>query len=284
MGRHREHANDAARVKAWRDRRRDAALQAPCVRIGGLITLYQGDARVIAPTLRGIAAVITDPPYGTAFDFTKPRRSRQPLQPCSLPAARWTTNILGDDAPFDPRPWLHYPQVILWGANFCHHLLPAGGHTLIWDKRRDATPDDHPDGEEAWCNWPGVLRIHRQKWRGLVREGEENVANGPKLHPAQKPVQLMAWCVAMTTGTVLDPYMGSGTTGWPVCAWDAGSWASKSTRPTLRPPARDCRLQSITASPRSPPPPRSATALAAGHRCGAVPPAGEGRQRARGRP
>src|SRR4030095_3456884 len=66
-----------------------------------------------------------------------------------------------------------------------------------------------PDGELAWTNVPGVLRIHRQVWRGMIREGEENLVHGRKLHPAQKPVALLTWCVATTTGTVLDPYMGS---------------------------------------------------------------------------
>ena len=37
--------------------------------------------------------------------------------------------------------------------------------------------------------------------------------NGPKLHPAQKPIELMMWCVQQTTGLVLDPYAGSFTTG-----------------------------------------------------------------------
>jgi site-specific DNA-methyltransferase (adenine-specific) len=32
-----------------------------------------------------------------------------------------------------------------------------------------------------------------------------------KEHPTQKPISLMLWCIAMTSGTVLDPYMGSGT-------------------------------------------------------------------------
>lgn len=34
-----------------------------------------------------------------------------------------------------------------------------------------------------------------------------------RYHPTQKPVDLMKWCVSRTDGVVLDPYMGSGTTG-----------------------------------------------------------------------
>jgi DNA modification methylase len=53
-------------------------------------------------------------------------------------------------------------------------------------------------------------------WRGLVREGEENVSNGAKLHPAQKPVALLSWTLQMcglTDGLVIDPFMGSGSLG-----------------------------------------------------------------------
>ena len=156
--------------------------------------------------------MVTDPPYGTQYDFTKPRRSLTPLEPCSH-EARWSTNIIGDDQPFDPTPWLAYPQVILWGADHYSHRIVQPRAWLVWDKRVGSTPDDHADAELAWTNLPIVSRIHRQKWRGIIREGDANVRRRPKYHPAEKPLELMTWCVAKTTGTVLDPYMGSGTTG-----------------------------------------------------------------------
>jgi 23S rRNA G2445 N2-methylase RlmL len=78
MGRPRLFANATERQRAHRQKHR-ARLQAPCVQIGDLVTLYHGDARVIAPMLQDIHAVIADPPYGTNYDFTKARQSRQPL-------------------------------------------------------------------------------------------------------------------------------------------------------------------------------------------------------------
>jgi DNA modification methylase len=48
---------------------------------------------------------------------------------------------------------------------------------------------------------------------GALRAGEENQGKEIKRHPAQKPVALMRWCVAKTNGLVIDPFMGSGTTG-----------------------------------------------------------------------
>jgi site-specific DNA-methyltransferase (adenine-specific)/modification methylase len=181
------------------------------------VTLYLGDCRGILPTLGKINAVVTDPPYGIGFRWKGADRrgrasglswglGRQSAEP------QWS-DIIGDDCPFDPTPWLAFDEVILWGANN-YPALPAARGWLIWDKRCGTTPDHHGDAELAWTNLDAVIRIHRQLWRGIVREGEENVANGDKLHPTQKPIELMKWCVRMThSRTILDPFMGSGTTG-----------------------------------------------------------------------
>lgn len=180
----------------------------------GNATLYLGDCREILPTLPKVDAVVSDPPYGIGMKWKGVQRLGRAAGLDAPPANRqpeWE-DIHGDDQPFDPAPWLAYPQVILWGGNN-YAGLPAARKWLVWDKRRDTTPDNHGDAELAWTNLPGVIRVHRQVWRGIVREGSENVANGPKHHPTQKPIELMRWCVGMTSGTVLDPYMGSGTTG-----------------------------------------------------------------------
>jgi len=185
------------------------------VRIGSA-TLYCGDCRSMTFTNAG--AIVTDPPYGIGFKWTGADRSNSKAgglswgRVQSKDTVREWQDISGDAEPFDPAPWLRFPQVILWGANN-YGGLPAARRWLVWDKRRDTTPDDHGDAELAWTNLPGVVRVHRQLWRGIVREGEENVSRSPKHHPTQKPVALMTWCVEMTAGVVCDPYMGSGSTG-----------------------------------------------------------------------
>jgi len=191
----------------------------------GLATLFCGDALEVLPTLTPgtVDAIVTDPPYGIGFDFNRSRTRNSgltwaPGQSQHADRNRGWSNVRGDDAPFDATPWLTFPQVILWGGN--HYGLPGATRWLVWDKRCGTTPDDHGDAELAWTSLPGCIRIHRQLWRGIVREGEENVGNGPKLHPAQKPIALMRWCVAMTSGAVCDPYFGSGTTG--VAAVESG--------------------------------------------------------------
>ena len=181
----------------------------------GDATLYHGDCLEILPTLPKVDAVITDPPYGIAMKWKGVTRLGRKS------GLAWGANdtrkqpdwddIRGDDVAFDPKPFLDFLQVILWGGN--NYPLPPARGWLVWDKRRDSTPDHHGDAELAWTNLNSVIRVHRQLWRGIVREGEENVANCSKYHPTQKPIELMRWCVSMTAGHVIDPFMGSGTTG-----------------------------------------------------------------------
>jgi DNA modification methylase len=124
---------------------------------------------------------------------------------------KWS-NIIGDDSPLDITPLLRFPEIIIWGANNFTNLLPSRGW-LIWDKRRDQTSDNHGDAELAWSNIDMPIRIHRQIWRGIVREGEENLSRQYKYHPTQKPVRLMRWCISFVKSSIIiDPYAGSAST------------------------------------------------------------------------
>lgn len=175
----------------------------------GCCRLYLGDWRDL-----GLSAdiLLADPPYGN--DYRQKRSRDKWVRPEKEHAA-----IVGNAEPFDPRPLLQAaPVAVMWGANYYADKLPPNGKWLVWDKRENTTPDDGADVEMAWTNLPGVPRMHRQLWRGICRRGEENISRGArKLHPNQKPVALMDWCLqqvkATVTTVVLDPFMGSGTTG-----------------------------------------------------------------------
>ena len=173
-------------------------------------TLHLGDCLKIAPQLQGIDAVITDPPYGIGFQHSGGGNGKG--------KGRWlakTCTIHGDDKPFDPGPWLEYPIIVLWGADHYAQRLPEGGW-LIWDKLggRKGFGDNFSDIEAAWQNRKRSSRIFRHLWKGLIRQGLGGVK---RVHVSEKPVPLMAWSMEMadvpTGATVLDPYMGSGTTG-----------------------------------------------------------------------
>lgn len=183
------------------------------------IVIYHADCYEILPQITWAGLLLTDPQYGIGYRTKNNRSIGVGLKwdPRTVKAWRepdWKPLKDGDQRPFDPTPFLAYPEVILWGANNYCQLLPSSRGWLIWDKLRDKTPCDNGDCELAWTNFDMPIRVWRQLWRGIVREGEENVANGGKLHPCQKPVALMSWCIqfSKSKAPILDPFMGSGTT------------------------------------------------------------------------
>lgn len=185
-------------------------------RIIGDARLILGDCREVLPELSGVDAVVTDPPWGSATACNAQRftRAKSPWW-SNVDTSKITAHqdIHGDNIEFDPRPFIG-GQAILWGANwFTRHLDRSGGW-LVWDKRRgaeDMAAKGWPLGEAelAWTNVIGATRVYRNLWSGLLRSSEK----GEHYHPTQKPVALMEWCISFTSGLVLDPYMGSGTTG-----------------------------------------------------------------------
>jgi site-specific DNA-methyltransferase (adenine-specific)/modification methylase len=176
-------------------------------------------------TLRA-SAVITDPPYGISYRVNARRMSNRgaKLKQTGATHTNPVAPIPGDDFPFDPTPFLLANKSAFFGANHFCQKLPPGGHWVVWDKRRDSAPDDHSDCELVWVSTAGTDRIHRQKWRGVVREGEENCSRSRKLHPNQKPVALCSSLLEhldLAPGSlILDPFMGSGSIG--VAALRAG--------------------------------------------------------------
>lgn len=186
----------------------------------GDATLYLGDCREILPTLGPLSdiALVSDPPYGINY--------RKGAGGSTLPTGRPSSNrriermfeaVTGDDEPFDPAPWLQFEQTILWGANHYSDKLPTSSSWLVWDKRDGMVSNSFADCELAWSNLKGPARLKRYLWNGICRAGEKE----PRVHPTQKPVSVMLWCISLTTKkTILEPYMGSGTTG--VAALQAG--------------------------------------------------------------
>ena len=84
--------------------------------------------------------IVTDPPYGIRAKTDNRDRSKRRLKGTNT-TARAFSAIVGDDRPFDPAPWLGYRHVILWGGNHYADRLPPSAKWIVWDKRRDTTPD-----------------------------------------------------------------------------------------------------------------------------------------------
>ena len=172
----------------------------------GNATLHLGDCREILPTLPKVDAVITDPPYGIGEAAGKNARRGE------LAVAKDFGNDSWDDEPISPEliqmvrdagKW-----TVIFGGNY--YALPAAKCWLVWDKENGDS--DFADCELAWTNLPKAVRRIRYMWNGMLRANGE--ARGD--HPTQKPIGVMAWAinhVPEPCRTILDPFMGSGTTG-----------------------------------------------------------------------
>lgn len=158
----------------------------------GNCRLLLGDMREILPLIGAFDAVCCDPPYG--ISITKSNR---------LAVSRGLGGKSWDDQPAD-MSWLDAENMpaIVWGGNYFD--LPPHRAPLVWDKNNAGR--DFADFEMAWTNLDMVAR------RFIFRPMN---MDGGKLHPTQKPIQVMQWCLGFLPDaqTILDPFMGSGTTG-----------------------------------------------------------------------
>ncbi len=175
------------------------------------VRLYNADCLDVLRTLEAGSAdaVVTDPPYGISYEAGRYQN------------ANFVGVMKGDGDEFDPLPILRLNvPTILWGANNYTRNLPRGGW-LCWDKRCTEAADKILGSpfELAWTDRSTTFKILRLQHGGARNaDGPKgNGANCPRRHPTQKPVALMRWCLDVLgipqNATVLDPFMGSGTTG-----------------------------------------------------------------------
>ena len=157
--------------------------------------LWHGDCLEILPTLPKVDAVITDPPYGIGFAAQPtPGQRRAGHKPAhwdnSTVAGLQHILALGDIQ-------------IVWGGNY--YDLPPSRGWLSWYK-----PDAPPSMGSFELAWTNQDRNTRQIKQSIANTNAERVG-----HPTQKPLAVMAWCLEQfhCANTILDPFMGSGTTG-----------------------------------------------------------------------
>ena len=153
-------------------------------------TLHLGDCLEILPTLTGIDAIVTDPPYGLG---------------AKLNGGSWG-NVTHWDSLVD-LTWMFAlaPVICVWGGNY--QSLPASRGWLVWHK-----PDAPPSMANVELAWTNQDMNSRMISHTIAATNAERVG-----HPTQKPLRVMRWCLQMlgipSGATVLDPFMGSGTTG-----------------------------------------------------------------------
>jgi DNA modification methylase len=166
----------------------------------GNATLLLGDCRDLLPTLGRFDAVITDPPYGIGADTH--------AGPAKSGWTQWGAGGWDKERPerdiFDAMRSISDLQVI-WGGNYFTDYLPPSQQWLSWDKGQDGF--SLADFELAWTSQNKACRRINYARALALKDGKQ--------HPTQKPLAVMAWCIeqAGNPQTILDPFMGSGTTG-----------------------------------------------------------------------
>ena len=177
----------------------------------GDCTLYLGDCREILPTLGKVDAVVTDPPYGVDL-------------------GKYKSHKIGN------RPYESFDDseenVLKTIVPIIEQFRMGGQRMLVTPGTRCAWAYPNPDelgaiyfpagaGFSRWgftCSQPILFygkdpHPHNNKKPNSVECTEKVEKNG---HPCPKPIKLMRWLVArasLDNETVLDPFMGSGTTG-----------------------------------------------------------------------
>lgn len=194
----------------------------------GDATLYLGDCLEILPTLGKVDAVVTDPPYEAVM------QSRWGVLSKQAPPSHVRHEKLGFDAIDEMRSDVARGIVAAsrgWAIIFCmaegvrawrDEIEAAGARykrAMVWVKP-DAMPQFNGQGPSvghemmvsAWCGGG------RSKWNGGGKPGTfiytKNTAGAQ--HPTQKPLPLLSELVSLfsnANSTILDPFMGSGTTG-----------------------------------------------------------------------
>ena len=169
--------------------------------------LALGDCLEILPTLGKVDAVVTDPPYGMSFqsNYYGPRA-----------CATGHDRIAGDD---DDQllvfacqiPVLHSRYVFCrWDSLGC---APQPRSLVHWVKNNWSMGDlkhEHARQTEQILFWPGPSHFFPTRRPADVVYAARS---GNTRHPTEKPVALMTQILGWTMGCILDPFMGSGTTG-----------------------------------------------------------------------
>jgi site-specific DNA-methyltransferase (adenine-specific)/modification methylase len=169
----------------------------------GDATLYCADCMDVLPTLGRFDAVITDPPYGINENSAKVASRGKLAAATDYGFFEW------DKAPPNPEVIDLIRKkgecLAFFGGNYFY--LPPTSCWLVWDKMNSG---DFADCELVWTNWPKAVRRLQWRWNGMIRQGNE-----ARYHPTQKPLEVMKWVIELCplANTILDPFMGSGTTG-----------------------------------------------------------------------
>jgi DNA modification methylase len=185
------------------------------------VTLYCGDCREILPTIGHVDAVVTDPPYGMtnhSWDIVVPAQYWMVAPTVCFSAEPYATALI-TTAP------LPFKYDLVWAKNTATNLencniRPARAHErILIFGQPNYTPQKRRRSELEMRR----LNVEQRKKYQFAHPGSVlnfdaiNNRNSERTgHPSQKPTELLNWLLKSYSAPdeiILDPFMGSGTTG-----------------------------------------------------------------------
>jgi DNA modification methylase len=181
----------------------------------GDATLYLGDCRDVLPTMAGVDAVVTDPPYGTTYQSNY--RVGQGVQPItndgtriSLRLYRSIAGLLTGIPTLWFTRWDAWPDV--WEALAERNQVKG---MLIWDKGHNGMGDlSHWGNSHELIASAGPVECRGGRDGSIL--DFKPVPPNDRSHPTEKPLGLLEYLIGKVSDagqTICDPFMGSGTTG-----------------------------------------------------------------------
>jgi site-specific DNA-methyltransferase (adenine-specific) len=171
------------------------------------IVIYHGDCRDVLPHLPKVDLVLTDPPYG----IFKPQDDgimfgNETIYSKDKSASLWDVR---PDKELLQLIMTKANQYVIWGGNYMADAIGCCNGPLVWNKLTGN--NTYADGELAFSNVAGTMRIFTHQWCGAFKDSERGLR---AVHPTQKPIALLKWCIGLADNpqTILDPFIGSGTT------------------------------------------------------------------------
>ena len=165
-------------------------------------TIYNADSRKVLPWLPKFDLLLTDPPYGLG----------EKLRGGKTGMMNGCFNEMVDDGwDTKPQPWQlqmmleSAEEYIVWGGNYFCESLRGSQCVLVWDKMNGTNP--MADCEIAMTSFAKGARMFSRH--------HFSAGCGGKVHPTQKPLPLMQWCISVAgeeVKTIVDPFAGGMTT------------------------------------------------------------------------
>lgn len=176
----------------------------------GSARLILGDCREVLPTLGRVDCVVTDPPYGIGFESN---------HVAATTTAAWMRSQIANDGDLTARDAVLHWHDGPWICFGSHKASTPGGTrgVLVWDK---GPASGMGDLSFPWKPSYELIFVGGHGWAGHRDEGVikdhwvVTRASMGRVHPNEKPVSLLVHLIEKAPpGTILDPFMGSGTTG-----------------------------------------------------------------------